>query len=161
MAEVAAVQAGIDGEVYRNAGSYGTPTWTAIGLVKNVSPSMKWNRGESSIRATKAILQTKTQIAISGSIEVRADPADAGYQALFDAAMADSTSALDLMILDGPITQEGCKGVRGHMNLDFEQNQSISEVIYTTFAYDPAWHSAGYPSKVEMGATSVPTFTAF
>lgn len=107
------------------------------------------------------MLQAKTQIAISGSMEVRADDADAGYQVLFDAAMADSDSALDLLILDGLMAVEGAKGVRAHMNLDFAQNQGAGDVVYTTFDYDPAWHSAGYPSKVEMGASASPTFTAF
>lgn len=161
MAEASAVKVAILAAVYRNAGTYGTPTWTFIGLVRDVTPSMKWNRSDASARQTKAVLQAKTQMAISGQIVVRADDADAGYQALFDAAMATSASALDLMILDGLITVEGAKGVRAHMNLDFVQNQSIGEVIYTTFDYDPAWHADGYPSKVEMGAASAATFTAF
>lgn len=161
MAETSAVKTGIKAAVYRNAGTYGSPTWTLIGLVRGVTPNAKWNRSDASARQTKAVLQAKTQIAISGSIEVRADDADAGYQALFDAAMADSDSALDLLILDGLISVEGAKGVRAHMNLDFGQNQDIGGVIYTTFDYDPAWHSAGYPSKVEMGASSAPTLTAF
>ena len=161
MAETSVVKTGIAGAVYRNAGTYGTPTWTIIGLVRDVSPSMKWNRSDASARQTKAVLQAKTQVAISGQIVVRADDADAGYQALFDAAMTVSASALDMMILDGLVSVEGAKGVRAHMNLDFVQNQAIGDVIYTTFDYDPAWHSAGYPSFVEMGAASAPTFTAF
>lgn len=161
MAETSIVKAGINGVVYRNAGSYGTPTWTAITLVRNVSPSIRWDKGDASIRATKAKLSHKTQVAISGTIECRADDADAGYQALFDAAVGGSTAAADLLILDGPVTAEGAKGVRAHMNLDFEQNQAISDVIYTTFAYEPAWHASGYPSYVEMAASSVATITAF
>lgn len=161
MAEVAAVQTGIDAEVFRNTGSDGVPVWTAIGLVRNVTPSAKWNRADASARQTKAVLQAKTQIAISGMIEVRADPADAHYQALFDASMSDSSSAIDLMILDGPLTLEGCKGVRAYMNLDFAQNQNIDGVIYTTFDYDPAWNLNRFPAKVEMGAGSAPTYTQF
>lgn len=159
MAESSAVQLGIDGEVYRNAGTFGSPTWTAVSLVRNVSSGMVWNMADASIRATAAVLQAKTQVAISGSIEVRADPADAGYQVLFDASRGRTPA--DLMILDGPITQEGCKGVRGHMNLNFEQDQNINDVIYTRFAFSPAWHADGYPSYVEMGASSAPTFTQF
>lgn len=161
MAETAAVMPGILGKVYRNAGTYGSPTWTAITLVRNVSTSAKWNRGDSSIRGTRAVLQEKTQVAVSGSIECRADPADAGYQALFDAAVGSSTAALDLLILNGPVSQEGAKGVRAHMNLDFEEDHNVDGVIYTRFAFDPAWHSAGYPSYVEMGAASSPTITAW
>lgn len=161
MAAASEVQLGIDGAVYRNAGSYMTPTWTEIDLVRNVTPAVKWDRGDSSSRATKAKLQAKTQVAISGTIECRADPADAGYQALFDASQEDSTGALDLMILDADITTEGARGVRGFMNLDFAQNQGVGDVIYTTFEYDPAWNVGGYPASVVMGATSTPTLTTF
>jgi len=161
MAATSAVQPGILAKVYRNTGSYGSPTWTAVTLARNVASAAKWNRGDASIKATRAVLQEKTQVAITGTIEVRADPADASYSAMFAAAMGDSTSAIDLMIIGGPITQEGVVGVRGVMNLDFEDNHAINEVVYTTFAYDPAWASGGYPSKVVMGATSTPVFTQF
>jgi hypothetical protein len=161
MAEVSAIQPAIAAGLYRNTGTYGTPTWAEITFVRDVNPSMKWNYGDASTRDTKAVLQGKTQMAISGTIVVRADPADAGYQALFTASVTVSASAPDLMILDGDIATEGVKGVRLHANLDFEQNQEIGSIIYTTFAYNPAWHTDGKPSFVEMGAASVPTFTAF
>lgn len=161
MAATATVQVGIDAEVYRNTASFSTPTWVAIGLVRDANTSAKWNRADASARQTKAVLQAKTQIAITGQIVVRADPLDAAYRALFDAAMADSTSAPDLLILDGPITQEGANGIRGHMNLDFAQNQGIGDTIYTTFDYDPAWKSDGYPSKVTVAAGSTLTLTQF
>lgn len=161
MAEASKVKIAILSKVYRNTGTYGSPTWTEIGLVKDASVSLKWNRADASARQTKAMLQAKTQAVITGSLTVRADDADAGYQALFDAAMAISDSAPDLLILDGPITVEGAKGFRLHANLDYEQDQSIGNVVYTVFSFDPAWNTGGYPSFVEMGASSTPTFTAF
>lgn len=161
MAETAAVQVGIAAAIYRNAGSYGSPTWTEITLARNSSLSRKWKYGDASIRATKATLNAKTQLDITGQIECRADPADAGYQALFDAANSDSASAPDIMILDGDIATEGVKGIRAHLNLDEDQDHNIDGVVYGVFDFNCAWHSAGYPSKVEMGAASSPTFTAF
>jgi hypothetical protein len=161
MAAESAVQLGLDGEVYRNTGTGGSPTWVAGGLVRNVKATKKWKRADASARATRATLQAKTQIDITGTIEVRADPADAWYAALCDAAEADSSSAIDLMILDGPMSQEGARGVRACMNLDIDQDQNIDGVIYTTFAYDPAWNPDVTPQRVLMGATSLPTFTAY
>ena len=161
MAETAAVQVGIAAAVYRNTASYGTPTWVEITLARNSSLSRKWKYADASIRATKAELQAKTQIQITGQIECRADPADAGYQALFDAANSDSASAPDLMILDGDITTEGVKGIRAHLNLDEDQDHNIDGVVYGVFGFNTAWHSAGYPSKVEIGAGPAPVYTAF
>lgn len=161
MAESSKVKIAVLAKVYRNTGTYGSPTWTEIGLVRDGSISAKWNRSDASARQTKAVLQAKTQMAITGSLVVRADDADAGYQALFDASMAVSDSAPDLLMLDGAITVEGAKGFRFHANLDFEQDQSIGNVIYTTFALDPAWNTGGYPSYAEVGASSTVTYTAF
>ena len=161
MPEVAAVQVGIAAAVYRNAGTYGIPTWTEITLARNSSLGRKWKYADASIRATKAELQAKTQIQITGQIECRADPADAGYQVLFDAANSDSASAPDMMLLDGDITTEGVKGIRAHLNLDEDEDMNIDGVVYGVFNYNPAWNAAGYPSKVEMGASSVPTYTAY
>lgn len=161
MAETSAVQIGPDCSVYRNAGTYGTPTWTEIALVRNVTIGAPWTMSDASIRGTRAILEAKTQPKVGGSIECRADPADAGYQALFDGAMAVSGSAPDLLILDGPVTQEGVKGLRLHANLNFNQNQEIGGVVYTSFDVSAAWHASGYPSYAEVGASSAVTFTAF
>lgn len=161
MAESSKVKIAALAKVYRNTGTYGSPTWTEITLVRDGSISGKWNRSDASARQTKAVLQAKTQMAITGSLTVRADDADAGYQALFDAAMDVSDSAPDLLMLDGAITVEGAKGFRFHANLDFEQDQSIGNVIYTTFALDPAWNTGGYPSYAEVGASSTVTYTAF
>jgi hypothetical protein len=161
MAATSAVQTGIDGELYRNTASWATPTWVAIGLVKNLNYSRKWNRADASARQTKAILQAKTQIGITGSMDVRADPADVGYAALYDAAQLDSASAPDLLVLDGPITQEGARGFRAHLNLDDGQDQNIDGVIYTKFDFDPAWNIGGYPAKAVVTAPSTVTFTQY
>lgn len=161
MSAASAIQPAIAAGVYRNTGSYGSPTWVEITLVRDVTPSEQWAYGDASVRASKAKLYGKTQIDLTGTITCRADPADAGYQALFDAAVGVSSAAPDLMILDGDITTEGARGVRLHANLSKKQNQAIGEIVYTDFDYNPAWNSAGYPSSVVMGATSTPAFTAW
>lgn len=161
MAEASKVKVGVLSKVYRNTGTYGSPTWAAVDLVRDVTISGKWNRSDASARQTKALLQAKTQIAITGSLTIRSDDADAGYQALYDASMSVSDSAPDLLILDGAITVEGAKGFRFHANLDFEQDQSIGNVLYTTMSIDPAWNAGGYPSYAEVGSGSTVTFTAF
>lgn len=161
MAETAAVQVGIAAAVYRNTGTYAVPVWSEIVLARNSTLGRKWKYADASTRDTKAELQAKTQIQLSGMIECRADPADAHYQALFDAANSDSASAPDMMLLDGDITTEGVKGLRAHLNLDEDQDHNIDGVVYGVFNYNPAWNAAGKPSKVEMGAASTPTFTAY
>jgi hypothetical protein len=161
MAAADRVLTGVEAKVYQNGGTPTTPTWTAVDRVRSVTANQKWNRADSSARESRAVLQAKTQIALSGTIEVRATPADAGYDSFYSASCLPSESALDLMILDGPITQEGSRGVRAFMNLDGGQNQGIGDVLYTTFDYDPAWNKLLYPSRVAVGATGTLTYTAW
>lgn len=160
-AAVSAVKPGILASVYRNTGSYGSPTWTRWDLVRSVSPAIPWDMVDASIRGTRAKLWAKTQVDLVFSLEARADDADAAYVAFFDAAMSPS-SVVDLLILDGRIATEGAMGVRAEFNVSFaSQTQGPGDVVYTTFDLKPAWTSNGYPNSVKMGAASTPSFTAF
>lgn len=161
MSAASAVKLGINADVLRNSATYGTPTWAELTLVRGVTPAFPWDMVDAAIRGTPVKLYAKSQLDIQLQLDVRADDADAGYQALWDAAM-DQDSVVDLLVLDGPITTEGSMGVRGEFVVNFAgQSQGPGDVVYTQFDLKPAWSSNGYPKKVEMGASSAPTFTAF
>lgn len=161
MAATSAVKPGVNARVYRNTGTYGSPTWTAVNLTKDGNVSAPWDMVEAGARETKAKLYGKTRIDIQIGLTVRADDLDAGYNALADAAMSQTT-VMDMLILDGPITVEGARGFRAHFLVnESSQPQEIDGIIYDSFDLKPAWSSEGYPSKVVMGASSSPTFTAF
>lgn len=161
MAATSQVKPGIDGALYYNAGSYGSPSWTEITLVRDVTPRRQWDMGEAFSRETKAKLMAKTMIDVGASAVVRADPADTGYQTLYDASNSSST-LVDVLILDGPITQEGAGGVRFHANVNSTgQPQEANGIIYETFDLVPGWSSEGYPSSAAVGAASSVTFAAY
>lgn len=163
MAAAAGAKPAIAGVVYRNTGTYGSPTWTPQPLVKDVGPNTPWDFGDASVKGTRAKLYTKTQIDLGYQISMRADDADADYQAWVDAGVS-ATAKLDLMILDGPITAEGARGVRAEFLVSIpNQTQAIGDVVYTNFEIKPAPGTTltDYPKSVKMGASSAPTFTAF
>ncbi len=160
MAEAAAIQPAVDAGFYRNTGSYGTPTWTEVTIIRDVSDAgQKWDWADASSRQSRSKLFGKTQMDPSGTIAARADPADAGYQAIWTASV--TTTPIDVMILDGDIATEGVKGKRMHAGFNIGQDQSIGNIIYTEFEYKPMYHSDGFPKYVEMGASSTPTYTAY
>jgi hypothetical protein len=161
MAATSAVKTGVLCACLRNTGSYGSPTWTEMTLVKDVTDNSKWDMGDASIRATRVKLYAKTQVDLPQTINMRADDADTAYVAMFD-AWASATTVVDLLILDGDIATEGAMGVRGEFLVtNRPQNQEIGGVIYTAFDLLPAWTSNGYPKSVKMGAASSPSFTSF
>lgn len=162
MAATSFIKAGINARVYRNTGTYGSPVWAAIDMVRGASPSFAWDMVDASIRGTPAKLYGKGQVDLMVSLDVRADDLDAGYQALWDAAM-DQDTVMDLLILNGLVTVEGSLGVRSEFLVNLAgDSQGAGDLIYTTFELKPSWTTAGrYPLKAEIGAGPALSTTAF
>ena len=115
--------------------------------------------GDASSRQTKAKLYKKTQIDVGAQVVARADDADAGYQFLYDNHWLDVPQ--DVLVLDGPLTEEGAAGVRFHANVSFAGvSQGAGDVQYGTFDLKPAYSALGVPKVVDVGASSSLTFTA-
>lgn len=154
------VKPGAGGRVYRNTGTYGSPTWTAQNFVKDCTPAMPWDMAEAGARETRAKLYGKTRADLGAQITMRADNLDAGYLAFIDAAFSPTTT-LDLLILDGLISAEAVRGFRFHALVNLTgQPQEIDTNIYDSFDLKPGYSTEGFPSTVVMGAASAPTFTA-
>lgn len=161
MAATSASKPGIGAVVYRNTGTYGSPTWTAQALVQSVSGGKVWKWAEAGARETRAELSVKTRVDLTRKIVMRGDDANAGAVAFMDAADSP-TSKLDLMILNAAITVEGARGVRAEFLInETEEAQELEGSINPEFECKPASTSNGFPSSVTMGASSVPAFTAF
>lgn len=162
-AAVDATKAGITCRVYRNTGTYGSPTWAAVNCIRDATPNFPWLMADSSDRQSRAALEDKTQMKISVQVVAKATNADAGYQSLWDASQSAGTNGkLDLLILDDPLTVEGAMGVRAHFNVIFDsQTQGAGDNVYTTFTLTPGFSPDGVPSKIEVGASSTLTATAF
>lgn len=152
---------GIGGRVYRNTASYGTPTWTHQDFVKDVTPSMPWDWHEAGGRFTRAKVKMKGRTDLSFQVVMKADDADAGYQA-FRVAAVSPTSVLDLLILDGLVSVEGVSGWRGEFLVGLVgAPQEIDGSIYDTFELHPTQTTnADGPSTVVMAASSTITATA-
>lgn len=159
MAATDGVRVGIACKIYRNTGSYGTPTWTEIGHARDVDVAAPWEFADASIRATRVKLYAATQVDFAPSVVVRKNDADAGYQAL--RAAADEATAMDLLILDGAVTNEGARGFRAHFTPSLTgAPQTINAVVYDTFELKPAYSTDGYPQYAVVGASSNVTFSA-
>ena len=158
MAASSAVKPGIKAITYRNTGTYGSPTWTAINLIRDTNTPTPWDLQDASVRATRVKLYHPTQIDFNASMVIRADDADAGYNALADAAI--SGTAMDLLMLDGPITTEGVRGIRAHFHVSNNNDpQEIGGIVYKTFDLKPGFSSDGVPKAIVVGASSALTQT--
>lgn len=160
MAEVTSFKTGVGCGLYRNTGTYGSPTWTFQSEVQSVTPNSPWDWVEASSRASAVKLWGKSLVDVSYQLTYRADDLDAGWEA-FMAAHWSRTTVVDCLILNGLIATEGVRGVRAefYCSMDSEP-QDIGGSIFSTFTLKPTVTTNGLPKSVIMGTSSTPAFSA-
>jgi len=162
MAASGGAKAGINAKVFRNTGTYGSPTWTEITLAGDVQVAPPWQMSSFQTRETKFVLNAKTLIDLSVTLQVRVDDANAGYQALL-AASRSSSSLLDILIVNGALTKEGSSGFRAHFNVNQTGEDQSTGVgaLFANFELKPGLSTDGYPKVVTIGeaVSGTPTIT--
>lgn len=159
MAAAAQLLPGINCGLYKNTGTYGSPTWTDQTSAKSAKPGFAWDFADAVNRASPIKLYVKTLVDIALQVMMRADPADTVYAA-WVAAHWSRTAVFDLLVLNSKITVEGCCGVRGEFLISLaDEAQEIEGVVYSTFDLKPTYSANGYPKSVIMGSSSTPAFS--
>jgi predicted secreted protein len=141
---------GLDAKVYRNTGTYGSPTWTEWDWIKETTLSLSKSEADATTRANggwRAIVGALKD----GSIEITGphDTADAQYLAAYRAFYLDTV--FDLAIVDGPIATVGTRGLRASFMVTaldrgdpLEDVKTTSMTLKITKADDAPveWHTA-------------------
>ena len=150
---------GIDAFFGRNTGIWGTPVWSEIEIVADLTPGGGWEAAEIRTRESRVVLGAKVMIDIGFAARVRCDDADAGYTALM-AAWRSLTADMDLLVLDGPTTTVGSFGFRGHFQVvSGGQPQPVNDILYREFEFRPYPHATERPQYAEVTTGPVLTFT--
>jgi hypothetical protein len=98
-------------KLYYNAGSYGSPTWTEVTLVKDGTLNQDTEKADASSRASGAYnADVVTMINLGFEAEIIRDTANAVFLVLETAFYA--LSPVEFLILDGPVGTTGSRGVR-------------------------------------------------
>lgn len=156
MAATSFAKVGIKAVLYRNTGTYASPTWAAAPLVKDVQVSAPWEMVDASSRGSRVKLYAKTMMDLGFTITLRKDDLDTQAVAILAAAMEDSP--VDFLVLDGLISVEGSAGFRGPMNVNLDsEDQGSGSVIYTSYSLKPAFVASAPIKYVVTGATSALT----
>jgi hypothetical protein len=142
-----AVKLGLDARLYRNTGTYASPTWNEIKNVKDVTLSLETSeadvttRGNAGWRATVATLK-------DGSIEFEMvwDTTDDDFAAIRDAFL--NRAAIEFAVMDGDITVSGSQGLRATCVVtNFTRNEALEEAITVSVTVKPTY-SVNPPSWV-------------
>lgn len=136
---------GLSGKVYRNTGTYGSPTWNEIPNVKDLTLSLEKDESDATTRAGSGWKQTVATLK-DASIEwdMIWDPTDADFTALRDSFLNNTT--LDLMVLDGANTVTGNQGLRADMQVfNLSREENLTEVMMVKITVKPTF-SANAPT---------------
>lgn len=147
---------GIKCVLYRNTATYGSPTWNAIACVKDLTVNPAWDEADGSTRASRVKLSAKTLMGLEISGTVKADYTDEDYAVLLDALNSDDV--LDLMVLNGPSTENDVTGYRADFQVfSGSQDQASGAIVFDSIVLKPTV-SANVPKQVVV-ATGAPTFS--
>ena len=131
------------------AGTGGTPTWTELTNVKNVTVNLQkgeadvTTRGNNGWRATIGTLKDA-----SVEWEMVWDTEDAGFTAIQEAYF-DGTP-VEVAVMDGVITESGSEGLRATMDvISFTRSEPLEEAITVSVTLKPTY-SANPPEWMEV-----------
>ncbi|MCL4193205.1 MAG: hypothetical protein KJZ87_15825 [Thermoguttaceae bacterium] len=133
------VKLGMEAKLFRNSGSYASPTWAEMDNVKDLTLNLEageadvTTRGNNGWRATVASLK-------DGSIEFEMvwDTADAGFTAIQQAYFGNTP--VEFAVMDGPITQAGSQGLRASFSITkFSRNEPLEEAVTVSVTAKPTY----------------------
>lgn len=150
---------GIRCKLYRNTGTWGSPTWDEVTCVSDFKVDKKWAEAAFVTRETpvEQTLKTFLQLSLTGKLQVRNGSGD--YQTIDDAMNA--RTKLDLMVLNGANNENDVRGYRFHAQVfDGSQDQGpgaalLDDVMFKPTAPDIATE---LPQSV-LVTTGAPVFT--
>lgn len=134
------VRLGLDAVLYYcAAGIGGTPTWSELGNVKNVTLSLQKGEADVTTRANNGWKATAATLK-EGSIEFEMvwDTEDAGFTAIKDAYF--NNSIIGLAVMDGPIATEGSQGLWADCHItDFSRDEPLEDAITVKVTAKPTY----------------------
>lgn len=133
------VKLGMDAKLYRNTGTYASPTWNEVKNVKDVTLNLEagsadvTTRGNGGWRANIATLKDA-----SLEFEMVWDTADDDFAAIRTAFLGNST--VEFAVLDGPAATAGSQGLRATMAItNFSRAEPLEEAIKVSVTAKPTY----------------------
>ncbi len=133
------VKLGLDAKLYRNTGTYDTPTWVEMTNVKDLTLNLESGEADVTTRANNGWRATVATLK-DGSIEFEMvwDTEDAGFTAIKGAWFANTS--IEFAIMDGGITDAGSQGLRATFSITkFSRNEPLEEALTVSVTAKPTY----------------------
>lgn len=136
---------GLDCKVYRNAGTYGTPTWNEIVDISDLTVPAEADAPEARNRASTIKQYLVAAIDIGAEFELLYNPADADFAALQGAFFA--RTSIEFAFMDGAIATVGNQGIRATCFITgFSRNENRDDAVTYSVTLKPAATAANAPA---------------
>lgn len=135
-----------DAKLYRNAGTYGTPTWTVMDNVKDLTLTLTKEAIDVSTRAAagwREFVDGLKDASIEWSMVW--DDGDTAFTAI-KAAFLNNT-AIEVLVLDGAYNSTGSQGLRATCMVEsFTRNETLGEALMVDVTIRPTKNSNAAPA---------------
>lgn len=140
---------GLNCKTYQNTGTYGSPTWTLRGNVRDVNINLETATADVTTRGGNGFRQVAPTLS-EGSIEFEMiyDTTDALYTALNSAYL--NRTLIDMAFADGVIATVGTRYFRAEFAVtNFTLNQALEEAVKVSVTLQSGF-SANAPTFVTV-----------
>lgn len=130
---------GLECKLYRNTGSYASPTWNEIGNVRDATLGMSKGEADVTTRGNngwRAILGTLKEGTFDFSMVW--DTEDDDFTAFQEAFFGNTQ--VEVAIMDGDIETSGSQGLRATMEvLSFQRQENLEEAVIAEVSLKPGY----------------------
>lgn len=143
---------GLKSKLYRNTGTYASPTWDEVSNVKDLSLDLSANEADAGTRGNggwAAVVATVKEAEVT--FDMLWDPDDTDLQAFRDAYLNGST--IEVAVLDGVIgnTPADAQGLRFEgIVTKFSRAEPLADIDSVSVALKPTYTTNGGPSWVTL-----------
>jgi len=135
---------GLNAKLYRNTGSYGSPTWDLIPNVMDLALNMDAGEATASNRGSTWELTVATLKKASLEFKQVWDPADLDVTTLLGIFTANST--IEMLVLDGLAATTGSQGLRALMMVTaWNREEPLEGALLAALTMKPTY-SANAPA---------------
>jgi predicted secreted protein len=135
-----------DAKLYRNTGTYASPTWDLIGNVKDLTLSLEKDETDVTTRSSggwKEFVDGMKDATVE--FGMLWDTGDADFDA-FQGAFINNT-AVEVLVLDGLVATSGSEGLRATMMVkSFTRNENLGEALMVDVSLRPVKNANAAPA---------------
>lgn len=130
------VRLGRDAKFYLNTGTFASPTWSAVDQISDLTRGGTWDEIEASTRESVVKMGVAGMLDTAVTGKLKFVPGDTNQVLIADAFWARTT--IDIMVLNGPNTTTGIRGVRFECQvMQNTEDQGLGTAVFGDLKFMP------------------------